>query len=122
MPRSTLSDDRIHPAIRDRIAGLHQDLIAEVESALEANRVVVIGLGGNPHVGKAKKLLAGRGVAFKYLQYGNYTNNWRRRNALKMWTGWPTFPMVFVDKVLVGGASDLKAFAESGGLDAVAQG
>jgi monothiol glutaredoxin len=24
-----------------------------------------------------------------------------------MWTGWPTFPMVFVKGVLVGGASDL---------------
>ena len=119
MPRSILPEDRIHPAIRDRIAGLNQDLIAEVEAAVEANRVLVIGLGGNPHSGKARKLLTGRGIAFKYLQYGSYLNTWRRRNALKMWTGWPTFPMVFVDMVFIGGASDLKAFAEAGGLDAL---
>ena len=41
---------------------------------------------------------------------------WRRRNALKMWTGWPTFPMVFVKGVLVGGASDLRRLIERGEL------
>jgi monothiol glutaredoxin len=34
---------------------------------------------------------------FIYLEYGSYTKGWRRRLALKMWTGWPTFPMIFVD-------------------------
>jgi glutaredoxin-related protein len=33
-----------------------------------------------------------------------------------MWTGWPTFPMVFVKGVLVGGASDLKKLLETGDL------
>jgi glutaredoxin-related protein len=33
-----------------------------------------------------------------------------------MWTGWPTLPMVFVNGVLVGGASDLKRLLESGEL------
>ena len=36
------------------------------------------------------------------------------RNALKMWTGWPTFPMVFVNGVLVGGAADLQRLIRSG--------
>lgn len=36
--------------------------------------------------------------------------------AYKMWTGWPTLPMVFVKGVLVGGASDLKRLLESGEL------
>ena len=42
--------------------------------------------------------------------------NRRRRLALKMWTGWPTFPMVFVKGVLIGGASDLAKLIESGEL------
>jgi len=33
-----------------------------------------------------------------------------------MWAGWPTFPMVFVKGVLVGGASDLEKLIESGEL------
>jgi monothiol glutaredoxin len=54
------------------------------------------------------------GQPYQYLEYGNYLNTWRERNALKLWTGWPTFPMVFVKGVLVGGANDLKALIDSG--------
>jgi len=37
-----------------------------------------------------------------------------RRLALKMWTGWPTFPMVFVKGVLIGGADELARLIEKG--------
>jgi monothiol glutaredoxin len=33
-----------------------------------------------------------------------------------MWTGWPTFPMVFVKGTLVGGASELQALIDKGEL------
>ena len=33
-----------------------------------------------------------------------------------MWSGWPTFPMVFVKGVLVGGAADLDQLIASGEL------
>jgi glutaredoxin-related protein len=33
-----------------------------------------------------------------------------------MWTGWPSFPMVFVKGVLVGGAQDLEKLLENGEL------
>ena len=46
----------------------------------------------------------------------HYLNTWRRRNALKMWSGWPTFPMVFVKGVLVGGADDMVKLIASGEL------
>ena len=58
----------------------------------------------------ARKALDARGIAYKYLEYGGYLSEWRRRNALKMWTGWPTFPMVFVKGTLVGGYADLAHF------------
>ena len=34
-----------------------------------------------------------------------------------MWTGWPTFPMVFVKGVLIGGANDLERLIASGELE-----
>jgi glutaredoxin-related protein len=58
-------------------------------------------------------------VAYQYLEYGGYLSQWRRRNALKLWAGWPTFPMVFVKGVLVGGFDDLKKLQESGELKAM---
>jgi len=33
-----------------------------------------------------------------------------------MWSGWPTFPMVFVKGVLVGGADDVARLIKSGEL------
>lgn len=116
MPRPTLDESRIHPAIRERISGLHVDVLSEVRAALEAHPVVVVGMAQNPFVGKARRSLDAAGVAHHYLGYGSYFSQWRRRNALKMWSGWPTFPMVFVDGMLIGGAQDLQRLIDSGEL------
>ena len=67
----------------------------------------------------ARRTLQAKGVAHTYLEYGSYFSQWRRRLALKMWTGWPTFPMVFVKGMLVGGAQDLQRLVDSGGFDAL---
>lgn len=114
--RPILDEAHIHPAIRNRIAGHQQAILDEVRSAVQANDVVVVGMGMNPFPAKSRKALDAVGQPYKYLEYGNYFNTWRQRNALKMWTGWPTFPMVFVKGTLVGGYSDLRALIDSGEL------
>jgi glutaredoxin-related protein len=116
MPRNILDEARIHPAIRDKIATSHADVVHEVEDAIRANKVVVVGMRQNPVVKAAKKSLDAAGIGYAYLEYGSYFNTWRRRNALKMWTGWPTFPMVLVDGVLIGGGSDLDKLIACGVL------
>jgi glutaredoxin-related protein len=116
MSRPILEETRIHPAIREKIAALHADIIAEVQAAAAANAVVVVGMRQNPMPKHARKVLDLHHIPYKYLEYGSYLSQWRRRNALKMWTGWPTFPMVFVKGVLVGGAEDLARLHASGEL------
>ena len=116
MPRRILDQSRIHPAIRERVANHHADIVHNVQAAALSNPVLVVGMAQNPTCRKARKLLATAGVPFHYLEYGSYFGQWRLRNALKMWTGWPTFPMVFVKSTLVGGASDLARLIESGEL------
>ena len=116
MNRPILSTDHIHPAIRDTIAQHQQDIVTEVQQAVQQHAVVVVGMAQNPMVTKARKALADAGFEVHYLEYGSYLSQWRRRNALKMWTGWPTFPMVFVNQVLVGGSKDVKALIASGEL------
>jgi glutaredoxin-related protein len=116
MPRPILDEAHIHPAIRDRIANHQQWILDEVMSAIEGNDVVVVGMGMNPWPAKARQALDAAGQPYKYLEYGNYLTLWRERNALKMWTGWPTFPMVFVKGTLVGGYIDLRALMDSGEL------
>lgn len=90
--RKTLNDEQIHPTMRDQINSFHADIVVEVDDA----------------VWQARKNLNKAGLDFKYIEYGSYTSMWRKRLALKMWTGWPTFPMIFVDQQLIGGNSDLK--------------
>jgi glutaredoxin-related protein len=116
MPRPILHEVQIHPAVRDKVAGHGSGVIAEVQAAVEANEIVVVGMGMNPFPKKARKLLDAAGIAYKYLEYGSYLNQYRRRLPLKLWTGWPTFPMVFVKGVLVGGANDLERLIASGEL------
>jgi glutaredoxin-related protein len=116
MPRPVLDESLIHPAIRARVAGHHADLLREVQDAIARHPVVVVGMAQNPFPRKARKALDAAGVPYHYLSYGSYLSDWRRRNALKMWTGWPTFPMVFVKGVLVGGADDLARLIDSGEL------
>ena len=114
MPRAVLPEERIHPAVRAKVSEYRAEMVREVEAAIAANAVVVVGMRQNPFPGKACKLLDAAGIAYKYLEYGSYLSQWKPRLALKLWTGWPTFPMVFVKGVLVGGYEDLKRLVESG--------
>lgn len=116
MPRYVLDEFWIHPAARNAIAASHRDIVEEVQASVADNRVVIVGMATNPVVSAARMQLDKLSVSYRYLEYGNYLSQWRRRNALKMWTGWPTFPMIFVDGMLIGGFQDLKALAESGEL------
>lgn len=114
MPRPILDPAALHPDIRERVAALHADIVAEVQAAVATHDVVVVGMRQNPVVRRARQLLGAAGVAHHYLEYGSYLNNWRRRNALKMWTGWPTFPMVFARGTLIGGADELQRLLANG--------
>jgi monothiol glutaredoxin len=116
MPRAHLDEAHIHPAIRDKIATNQQVIVAQVQAAVAAHDVVVVGMGMNLMPKKARKALDAAGIAHHDLDYGSYVSMWRKRNALKMWTGWPTFPMVFVKGTLVGGANDVIKLIDSGEL------
>src|SRR5438477_9656846 len=118
MARDVLGEDRLHPPIRAKVATFHAEILKEVQAAIAANAIVVVGMRQNPFPKKARKLLDAAGLAYQYLEYGSYFEGWRRRLALKMWSGWPTLPMVFVEGVLVGGYADLKRLLESGELKA----
>jgi len=116
MHRPLLPEDRVDPAIREAIASNHRDIIDEVEAAVAANDVVVVGMKQNVFPRRARNALTAAGIPFKYLEYGSYFSAWRRRTALKIWSGWPTFPMIFVKGVLVGGAADVQKLLDSGEL------
>jgi len=117
MPRRVLEERRIHSSIRDKIASSRSAILDEVEAAIASHDVVVVGMRQNPFPRRARKLLDQRRTRYHYLEYGSYLSKWRERLSLKLWTGWPTFPMIFVKGVLIGGFEDLQRLLDAGELE-----
>ena len=103
------------PAL-ERMRGFHVDVVREVSEAVRKHDVVVVGMAQNPHVKNVRKALEEAGIAFEYLEYGSYFSEWKKRLAIKLWSGWPTFPQVFVKGVLLGGEDLTKAAIADGSL------
>lgn len=120
MSRSILDEAHIHPAVRNIVANNHANVIAEVQAAIASNPIVVVGMAQNPFPRRARRALDDIKAKYTYLEYGSYLTGWRLRTALKMWTGWPTFPMIFVNGILIGGANDLQRLIASGELTSLA--
>lgn len=104
------------PSIAAAQAAFNADLVDEVAAAIAQEKVVVVGVSGLQPGKRAKRLLDEQKIAYRYLEYGSYFSGWRRRLALKIWVGWPTFPLIFVKGTFIGGASDLKQLIDSGEL------
>jgi monothiol glutaredoxin len=113
--RALFDESRVHPAIRQKMAEQGHAVIAEVEAAVAANAIVVVGMSLNPFPRKARKWLDAAGIAYTYIGYGSYLSDWRKRLSLKLWLGWSTFPMIFIQGQFIGGAQDLERL----GVDAV---
>lgn len=116
--RPQLPEARIAPEAIAQMASFHEQVVREVEEAIASNDVVVVGMRQNPFPRKARKLLDEAGVPYRYLEYGSYLGGWKPRLALKLWSGWPTFPQVFVKGVLVGGAAEVAKALSDGSLKA----
>src|SRR5258708_38444524 len=105
MPRTVLDEAHIHPAARERVANYHRTVVQEVQDAVAANDIVVVGMRMNPFPKKARKLLDAAGKPYKYLEYGSYLGDWHRRLAIKLCTCWPTYSIGVVTGVVLARAS-----------------
>ena len=116
--RPILDPSRIDPAAAAKMADSHAETLDEIEAAIANHAVVVVGMAQNPHVKNVRRALTDAGIEFQSLAYGSYFSEWRRRLAIKQWSGWPTFPQVFVRGVLIGGEDLTKAAIADGSLKA----
>lgn len=113
LSRPVLPEAAITEPALQKMERFHTDTIEKIRTTVAGTKIVVVGMSGNPHVRRARRALLAAGRPFEYLEFGSYFGGWRERLAIKLWSGWPTFPQVFVDGRLVGGADELqKALAE----------
>lgn len=110
MERKILAETQVHPEALKFMAQNHANVVNEVASAVAANKIVVVGMAQNPVVKKARKVLEEKKMEYKYLTYGGYFSKWKPRLAIKLWSGWPTYPQVFIDGKLIGGCDELVKF------------
>ncbi len=108
--RKILDESQTTENARKAMGTYHAAIITEADQAIQKNEWVVIGMAQNPVVKKARKFLNQKGVAFSYIEHGNYFSKWKERLALKLWSGWPTFPQVFHRGQLVGGFDELQTY------------
>lgn len=114
--RPLLDPARTTLPAREHIAAFHAETLREVQRALGESTIVVVGMAQNPHVRNVRNALTQAGLEFKYLEYGSYFSKWKERLAIKLWSGWPTFPQVFVSGVLIGGEDLTVAAIRDGSL------
>lgn len=115
--RKVLAEDRVSPRVQSMLQNFHPEVVEQVEQAIAKNKVVVVGMRGNHFVKKAIKNLTQWGIPFEYMEYGSYFSQYNQRVTLKTWTGYSTFPMIFVNGVLIGGNSDMEAEKADGTFD-----
>jgi monothiol glutaredoxin len=114
--RPILEERFASPGALSVIGGFHAEVVRKVEEAVRRDAVVVVGMAQNPHVRKVRQALDAAGIEHTYLEYGSYFSKWRERLAIKLWSGWPTFPQVFVRGVLIGGEDLTKMALADGSL------
>lgn len=116
MSKLILANDNIDSAAMTAMQNFHQETVNEVISTVAKNKIVVVGMRQNPVVKKALKLLKNKKFQYTYLEYGSYVSEWKKRLAIKLWSGWPTYPQVFIEGKLIGGCQELEKLIESGKL------
>jgi glutaredoxin-related protein len=114
--RPLLERTRVAPEAARQMSSFHADVVRDVVRAVAESPVVVVGMAQNVHVKNVRKALQGAGIEFRYLEYGSYFSAWKKRLAIKLWSGWPTFPQVFVRGVLLGGEALTAAAIADGSL------
>jgi monothiol glutaredoxin len=116
--RPLLASSDATPDALARMASFHEEVVGEVKRAIATHPLVVVGMAQNPHVKKLRAALSEAGLDFHYLEYGSYLSKWKERLALKLWSGWPTFPQVYVKGTLIGGRELAEAAIRDGSLRA----
>ena len=81
MTSLTLDEAKIHPNIQSTINNSYREFVEEIITVVNSTDIVVIGMSGNPNCRRARKILDKQGKTYRYLEYGSYLKEWRKRNA-----------------------------------------
>jgi glutaredoxin-related protein len=108
---------KVTPEALAEMESFHSERMSEIKRAVAEHDVVVIGMALNSACGVARQALEDAGHTVHYIEIGGYFSKWRERLAIKLWSGWPLYPQVFVKGTLIGGRDRTKAALADGTID-----
>jgi glutaredoxin-related protein len=114
--RPLLDNPRVDPKAAVAMGEFHRAFLDEVRAVIDREPLVVIGMKWNTVVKKLRRSLDAAGIRYTYLEYGSYVSMWKPRLAIKLWSGWPTFPQVYAHGVLLGGRRETEPLIADGSL------
>ncbi|KAK3984750.1 thioredoxin-like protein [Cladorrhinum sp. PSN332] len=86
----------------------------KAQQLIDENAVVVFSKSYCPYCNNAKRILDGYDAKYKAIELNQVDDGDDLQNALQKLTGQRTVPNIFINKVHIGGNSDLEAVVKSG--------
>ena len=101
---------------QNEIALFQQSFVEELQCMINNFDIVVIGVQLDPKNRQVSSLLHGS----KHNVKEHYLRPWlmdkRKKLAVRLWSGWPTFPQIFIRGMLIGGEQELQRAIQNGEL------
>ena len=109
---------KIHALISEeaqaRLSDFHQPLIEQLQQEIHSHDIVVVGLAYQPSTQRVIKELNKLDCLTQCIEISPWIGSSEKRLAIKIWSGWPSFPQIFVRGMLIGGELELGNFVASG--------
>ena len=101
---------------QNEIALFQQPFVEELQCMINNFEIVVVGVQLNSKSRQVSTLLQASEHDFKELYLRPWLMDRRKKLAVMLWSGWPTFPQVFIRGMLIGGEQELRRAIQNGEL------
>lgn len=97
----------------------YTDLLTNLSIKIETDTIVVLDMSNGTYMEKIQSIFRMKGLEIDLQEFGTPFTKKNEREAIKAWSGWQTFPQIFVNGYLIGGYIELKKSFDDGSLDKI---
>jgi glutaredoxin-related protein len=88
------------------------DLLTSISVSVEKNTCVVITIENGPYTRQILEILKENGIEVQLIEIGTPFTKIKEREMVKIWSGWDSFPQIYLNGFLLGGYEELKLSLE----------
>ena len=102
---------------QNEIALFQQSFVEELQCMINNFDIVVIGVQLSSRNRQVSSLLQATNHTVKELYLRPWMMDKHKKLAVMLWSGWPTFPQIFIRGMLIGGEQELRRTIQNGELN-----